>query len=132
MDFSDVSVFKVAGARLDYLSQRQRLIAQNVVNANTPGYSARDLKPFDTVMGVVKPVVAARTSPTHLVGFHAGRAAGEARKPDTWEVSPDGNGVSLEQEMTKGADTREAFALTTGIFQRNVQLLRAAWRGSNG
>lgn len=128
MDFSNISLFKVAGARLDYLAERQRLIAQNVVNANTPDYQARDLKPFESLLNGMRPVDTARTSPMHLVGLRQTGTAQEARRPEQWEVTPDGNSVSLEQEMSKGSDTRDAFALTAGVFQRNVQMLRAAWR----
>ena len=69
-----------------------------------------------------------RTSPLHLAGFNPSGAVQEARRPEQWEATPDGNAVSLEQEMTKGSETRDAFALTAGLFQRNLQILRAAWR----
>lgn len=127
MDFSNISVFRLAGARLDYLAERQKLIAANVVNANTPDYQAKDLKPFEELMHGPKSVTPARTSSMHLVGFNAAGAVQEARKPERWETTPDGNSVSLEQEMNKGSETRDAFALTAGVFQRNLQMLRAAW-----
>lgn len=136
MDFSNISVFRLAGARLDYLAERQTLIAGNVVNANTPDYRARDLKPFDELMrgpgAGPQSVVPARTSAMHLAGFTTGGSVQEARRPDRWETTPDGNAVSLEQEMNKGSETRDAFALTAGVFQRNLQMLRAAWRVGNG
>lgn len=137
MDFSNISVFRLAGARLDYLAERQKLIAGNVVNANTPDYRTKDLKPFDELMrgqaAGPQGVAPARTSALHLAGFTTGGASvQEARKPDQWETTPDGNSVSLEQEMNKGSETRDAFALTAGVFQRNLQMLRAAWRVGNG
>ncbi|AWK88235.1 flagellar basal body rod protein FlgB [Azospirillum thermophilum] len=128
MDFSNISVFRLAGARLDYLAERQRLIAENVVNANTPDYQAKDLKPFESLMNGQRPVTPSRTSSMHLAGLRPAGSAQEARRPDQWEVTPDGNSVSLEQEMNKGSETRDAFSLTAGVFQRNVQMLRAAWR----
>lgn len=128
MDFSNISVFRMAGARLDYLAERQRLIAENVVNANTPDYQAKDLKPFESLMSGQRPVAPSRTSSLHLAGLRPASSFQEARRPDQWEVTPDGNSVSLEQEMNKGSETRDAFSLTAGVFQRNVQMLRAAWR----
>ena len=128
MDFSNISVFRLAGAKLDYLAERQRLIAANVVNANTPDYQAKDLKPFEALMNGPQTVTPVRTSSTHLVGFNTSGTMQEARRPERWETTPDGNSVSLEQEMNKGSETRDAFALTTGLFQRNLQMLRAAWR----
>ena len=40
------SLFDLADRRLAYLQHRQQVLAQNVANANTPGYRARDLEPF--------------------------------------------------------------------------------------
>nr|WP_247897222.1 flagellar basal body protein [Azospirillum argentinense] len=128
MDFSNISVFRLTGARLDYLAERQKLIAANVVNANTPGYQPKDLKPFAALMDGPQTVAPALTSPMHLTGFNPSGAVQEARRPEQWETTPDGNAVSLEQEMNKGSETRDAFALTAGLFQRNLQILRAAWR----
>ena len=128
MDFSKIGLFQLAGTRLDYLAQRQKLIAENVVNANTPGYAARDLKPFEAVLNDVKPVETARTAAFHLTGGKPTTAFREAGKAGLWETTPSGNAVSLEHEMSKGSDNRDAFALTTGLFQRNVQMLRMAWR----
>ncbi|MCG5240531.1 flagellar biosynthesis protein FlgG [Azospirillum doebereinerae] len=128
MDLSKIGFFQLAGTRLDYLAQRQKLIAENVVNANTPDYAARDLKPFDAVLNDVRPVEAARTSAFHLTGGKPATAFREAGREGLWETTPSGNAVSLEQEMSKGSDNRDAFALTTSLFQRNVQMLRMAWR----
>ena len=132
MDFSNIAVFKLAGARLDYLAERQKLIAQNVVNADTPSYQAKDLKPFESMLDKLRPVTPVRTSAMHLAGLRTVATASQARQTEQWEVTPAGNSVSLEHEMAKGSETRDAFALTTGLFQRNLQMLRAAWRMGGG
>lgn len=128
MNLSKIGFFELAGMRMDYLAQRQKLIAENVVNANTPDYLARDLKSFDSVMEGVRPVDTARTVALHLASTRPVAAFREAGKAGLWESTPSGNAVSLEQEMIKGSETRDAFALTTSLFQRNVQMLRMAWR----
>ncbi len=128
MDLSKIGFFQLAGTRMDYLAQRQKLVAENVVNANTPDYQARDLKSFDSVLDGFRPVETARTAGLHLVGTRSTGPYREAGKAALWESTPSGNAVSLEQEMIKGSETRDAFALTTSLFQRNVQMLRMAWR----
>ena len=42
----DIAVFQVLKAKMDYSAERQRLIAQNVANADTPNYTPSDLSPF--------------------------------------------------------------------------------------
>lgn len=128
MDLGKIGFFQLAGTRMDYLAQRQKLVAENVVNANTPDYQARDLKSFDSVMEGIRPVETARTDGLHLAGSRSTAGFREAGKAGLWETTPSGNAVSLDQEMIKGSETRDAFALTTSLFQRNVQMLRMAWR----
>ncbi|HEV7370806.1 flagellar basal body protein [Arenibaculum sp.] len=131
MDIAAIELFRVAGSRMEYLAERHRVVAQNVVNANTPGYRARDLVPFDAVIGGMRPVAPALTSGMHLTGTRPAGPVRVDRRPETWESNPDGNAVSLEQEMIKAADTREAYGLIAGLFQKHVGLLRMAWSGRN-
>ncbi|HSK41689.1 MAG TPA: flagellar biosynthesis protein FlgG [Arenibaculum sp.] len=131
MDIASIGLFQVAGRRMEYLAERHRVIAQNVVNANTPGYAARDLVPFDKVMGELRPIAPARTSAMHLTGTRPAGPVREDHRPETWETNPDGNGVSLEQEMIKASDTREAYGLVSGLFQKHANMLRAAWSARN-
>ena len=50
MTLDDIPVFAMLRNRLGYLADRQQMIAQNVANSDTPGYTPRDLRPF-TVPG---------------------------------------------------------------------------------
>lgn len=128
MDLSNIGLFRLAGSRLEYLAERHRLIAGNVVNANTPAYRAKDLKPFETMLTEVHPVAPERTAAMHLTGTRPVTPARLDRSAHGWETAPDGNTVSLDQEMMKAGETRDAFNLAVGLMQKNVQLLRAAWR----
>ena len=51
MDIGDIPLFSMLRSRLGYLSERQKLIAQNVANSETPGYAPRDLKPWPRATG---------------------------------------------------------------------------------
>ena len=46
MNLSDIPLFRMMSQRMEWLSQRQQLLAHNVANANTPGYKSQDLKPL--------------------------------------------------------------------------------------
>ncbi|WP_207477329.1 flagellar biosynthesis protein FlgG [Arenibaculum pallidiluteum] len=127
MDIGGISLLKVAGQRLEYLAQRHQVIAENVVNANTPGYLAKDLKPFDGIMNSLRPVTTAQTDARHFTVSAAGSTAQEARRAESWEVAPDGNSVSLEQEMMKASETREAYTLVSSLYQKSMGMLRVAW-----
>lgn len=47
MSTQNIALFKAMAAKMDYLDHRQRVVAQNVANADTPGYQARDLTEVD-------------------------------------------------------------------------------------
>ena len=46
MNLADIPLFSMLRGRLGYLSERQKLIAQNVANTDTARYVPEDLKPF--------------------------------------------------------------------------------------
>src|SRR4051812_28496407 len=52
MDLSGIPLFSVLQSKLGYLSEREKVIAQNVANASTPGFTPNDLKPFDKQPGM--------------------------------------------------------------------------------
>jgi len=47
MDLSKMTIFKMVNKRMDFLSQRQKVLSENVANADTPKYHPKDLKPID-------------------------------------------------------------------------------------
>jgi flagellar basal-body rod protein FlgB len=139
MDLQGLKLFRALGENMQWLGQRQRVLSQNVANADTPDYVANDLKPIDfrhalrqssSSAGGAVPM--ARTEGTHLAGTKAG---GQFRGGDdrtVYETTPTGNSVTLEEQMLKVSDTSEAYKLTTQIYKKYNSMLRLAVRGSGG
>lgn len=123
LDFAQVPLFALADRRFAWIDQRQQVLAQNLANADTPGWRARDLKPFQALLAA-PPVALAATDPAHLPGT-ADPAADDAAAAIA-ERAPDGNGVALDQEMTKVADTDMAHAVTTGLVTVWLGMFRTA------
>lgn len=123
MDLTNVDVFKLAEQRLDWVSRRQELLAQNVANANTPGYQAHDLKPFAALLAN-KPVALAETSPMHLAASL--NTAEQDRNLAVSERAPDGNSISLDEELTKLADTGGMHQLATNLYTKYMGMFRLA------
>ena len=97
-----VYLFDVASSHARWLSLRQMTISTNVANANTPGYQAQDIEPFEKLLDT-KIVPLAVTSSKHMAMETSLRPQG-TRKEQSWEVVHSGNSVSLEQEMLKAGD----------------------------
>ena len=120
-------VFDLAARQASWLLARQQVVAQNVANANTPGYKTADLKPFDAAMQSASLQLAA-TSPAHIVPdeskVDAEPDAGNADNPDVYFS---GNDVSQEEEMGKAGAISRAYALNTSVVKAlNGMILLAA------
>lgn len=134
MDLGQIPLFEMLRGRLSYLSERQKIIAENVANANTPGYAPHDLKPFSFQAQMQAQQMAgastmAVTNPGHMLPPHASRA--DAPKPVATkdsETTLDGNSVVLEEEMLKMGQARMDYDAAIGFYQKSLNLLRMAVR----
>jgi flagellar basal-body rod protein FlgB len=123
MDLSDVPLFALADRRLAWVDARQSLLAQNIANADTPHWHARDLKPFAAMLQRAT-VQMVRTDPTHLAS--AGADGAPDKSAEVAEQSPDGNSVAIDKELVKVADTDSAHELVTGLTKKYLSLVRTA------
>lgn len=134
MSLLDSPYFSLLQDRLGQLSQRQRLIAENIANAATPGFTPRDIDGRALARAAEQRamgrggVTVALTHPGHMApgGARAG-AAPVVTRPDT-ETTIDGNSVVLEDQMVRAAETRMAFESGLALYQKGLQLMRMAAR----
>ena len=142
MNIDDIPLFQMLKGRISYLGERQRVIAENVANADTPGYQARDLKPFTFASamdggsgggaggsGMLAP---AQTDASHMAlpslpAFGGSVGPGVTRAGDS-ETTLNGNGVVLEDEMMKMTEARMDFEAAVGFYQKALGLIRLASR----
>jgi flagellar basal-body rod protein FlgB len=115
-------LFELASSQARYLELRQSTIATNVANANTPGFKARDVEPFNKVLDST-PVRLATTSPSHLQLSPAESDTRATAKKDSWDVVHSGNSVSLEQEMIKGSDVSRDYSMNSAIVRSFHRML---------
>jgi flagellar basal-body rod protein FlgB len=137
MDIGDIPLFSMLRGRLGYLSERQKLIAQNVANSDTPGFAPKDLKGFSyhaqpkaAAPGLRPAGVQAVTHPGHMMSASsAGAARGfKEAKSEVTETTLNGNAVSLEEEMLKMSEARMSYDAAISFYQKSMNLLRMAAR----
>jgi len=130
MGLADLPILSMLKSRMLWQQDRQRVLAENVSNADTPGYQARDLSAlrFDEQMvAVARPVALQQTAPGHLSGIAGGgdsQFRSEAGRG--YEVRPAGNVVSLEDEMMKVAANQMDYQAATALYSRSLALLKTA------
>ena len=120
MDPTDIGLFRLAERRLSWVDQRQEVLAQNIANADTPGYRARDLAPFEASLAA-QGVPLARTNPSHLEGSVASSRGRQERGSGK---APDGNTISMEEQLGKVADTASTQELVTNLYHKYQGLFR--------
>ena len=134
MDLSSMAVFKLISKKMDWLAQRQEVLAQNVANVDTPKYKPNDLTPFTfrTALRDSAQLQPAMTNPAHLQLPETPDGPGkEAKERKPYETKPDGNAVDLEEQMYKLSQNSQDFNMVTGLYRKNVGLLKTVLaRGS--
>jgi len=128
--FEKLEVFSVAQALARHGAKRQSIIAQNVANADTPGYRARDLAEFsETFRGAQGGELRATRARHGLASGDTGHAArvGTVYRPDA--ASPNGNNVSIEQEVFVAARAKSAHDRALAVYGSAMKILRTAVSG---
>src|SRR5271166_2384228 len=120
-----IYLFQVASQKSEWLSARQTAVANNVANANTPGYRALDVQPFSAVLDA-SPIAMAATDPGQLGADALARDAFRQVETDPTEETLSGNTVNLEQEMIKLGDVTRDFTMTANIRRAFHQLMLSA------
>jgi flagellar basal-body rod protein FlgB len=121
----DLNILSLASALAQHASARQQVISENVANADTPGYRARDIKPFGAFVDGSPAFEAKRTRPGHMAfgatieGFESELSAAFGAE------TPNGNSVSLEDQMMRGAEVQQEHGLALGVYSKSLAILRS-------
>ena len=119
MDLQKQPLFQMAQQKMGYLGQRTKVLAQNVANADTPNYRARELKRSN------KGVAMVATQANHLP---------PVSKPEnfrslnnrSYEASISKNNVVLEEQMMKLGETQGEYEATTTLYRKYIDMMKLA------
>jgi flagellar basal-body rod protein FlgB len=120
---SQIHLLSLASQQAAWLSVRQSAVADNIANANTPGYKPQDVEPFERAVDRAAGGGLMLSSARHFDIGGAGLRRPSLTSKDGWEVAPSGNAVSLESELIKADEVNRAYALNTGIVKSFHRML---------
>ena len=117
--------------KLRWTQQRQDLLAQNVANADTPNYRGQELKPFsfgDTLDNLPLDAGSAgyADDPMTIPIAADGSATGDPQQQLSFEVTPEGNGVTIEDEMMKVTANQLDYQAATSLYSQSLGLIKTA------
>lgn len=136
---------------MDWLTERQAVLAQNLANTDTPNFKAKDLvqPDFKRVLeangvadrpgalraaagggaGTSGPVRLAATNPGHMARRSAElRTVAHTAARRNMETSPSGNDVNLEDQVSKVTETQMDYQLTTNLYRKHLLMLKSVLR----
>jgi flagellar basal-body rod protein FlgB len=126
MAISNISILSMLRTRMHWHQERQRLLSENVSNADTPNFQPRELKPPKFDRPVQSPVALARTSATHLTALGSGDPRFGTDREGGYETRPAGNAVSLEEEMIKVAANQMEYQAASTLYAKSLGLVKTA------
>ncbi|MEI4233388.1 FlgB family protein [Roseovarius sp. D22-M7] len=124
--FEKLEIFRMSHAMATHAGARQAVVAQNMANADTPGYAARDIAPFKTLYeapGVTHLPRATRAG--HLLGPGV-QSAFTVEERDGARRDPNGNSVALETEMLNAVEVKRQHDRAIAVYRSSLTLLRTA------
>jgi flagellar basal-body rod protein FlgB len=96
------------------LSTRQKVVASNIANADTPGYKTQDI---DFQSALQSAAAGMPPTATEVAGLR---------------VKNDGNNVSLDRESRLLAENAMRFSLASNMLKSQLKVVRLAIEGGNG
>jgi flagellar basal-body rod protein FlgB len=125
MNTSRIGLFDLAEKRLAWAASRQNVLASNIANASTPGYQPRDVVSFQNMLNGMSALAPVRTEPMHMTGTLPAQPV-KVTKDTPVARSIDGNSVSLDDQLSKVADTDTTESLVTTIWKKYMSFFSLA------
>lgn len=118
-----LSLLRLASDLAAHATARQSVIAENIAHADTPGYRARDIQGFAEAMEEPTGFAPRATRPGHMA--FADQPRFEPREAAALGAeTPNGNSVSLEDQMVRAAELRGSHELALGVYRKTMDVLR--------
>ncbi|WP_095587883.1 FlgB family protein [Actibacterium ureilyticum] len=123
--FETLEIFRMAQGMATHAAARHRVVAENIANADTPGYKARDVQPFAEQVQGGSGFKLRQTRPGHSAPATSGHTYRSSEQRDAAQ-SPNGNSVSIEREMVRAVETTRQHDLAVNVYRNALGILRTS------
>jgi flagellar basal-body rod protein FlgB len=130
MSINDIPALAALRTKMQWHQERQRVLAENVANSDTPNFKPRDLvdpkidvSGANASGGATLPMM--RTGGVTLSPSGAPNSFDQNTKTG-FETRPAGNAVNLEDEMLKVSSNQMDYAAVTSLYSSRLHLLKVA------
>lgn len=139
MSMLNIPLFQAMNAKMTYLGHQQKVLAENIANADMPGYRAKELSPMDFA-AVLKQTAGgqqgaanqmAATKPGHVGAATSSQQVKVIEAKSIYEVAPNENSVVIEEQMVKANEAAMEYNLITNLMRKQIGMVYTAL-GRNG
>lgn len=138
MSLDNLAIFRALDAKMNWLGQRQKVIAGNVSNADTPSYRPQDIEEFDFKAALRGSAGLARTDSSdgkskvaltqkgHMYGSTAPGDSDVSGQRKVYEAAPVGNSVIIEEQMIRASKTAMEYQAMTNLYKKHFDMMMTA------
>lgn len=128
--FQKLEIFQMAHGMASHAGRLQVVAAQNMANADTPGYEAKTLTPFKKLLSTSTDSQSQRaTRSAHLNGVAEGNSVVQTASvsiDETAQSDPNGNSVAIEDEILRAVDAKRQHDRALAIYRSSLNILRSS------
>lgn len=124
--FEKIEMLRMARAMGQHTQARHIEVARNIANADTPGFRAHDLQPFAETYRQAEEGGTLHVSNARHLDAPQWSPGGARVIEVAGPVSPNGNSVSLEEEMVRAAEVKSSHDRSLTIYRSGLDLLRSS------
>ncbi|SIO31959.1 FlgB family protein [Vannielia litorea] len=121
--FDQLEILSMARGLAAHSAARQSVVAQNLAQADTAGYKARDIASFGESYRAQPGLALRTTRSAHM----ADTAPPPALRPVIErgvDGDPNGNTVSIESQMVKSAEIQTRHEMALSVYRTTLGILR--------
>ncbi|SMY08237.1 FlgB family protein [Flavimaricola marinus] len=123
--YKNLDLFQVSSQMARHAGSRQAIVATNIANADTPGYQARAIASFTDSYSAAETGRMRATRPGHIGAANNSPAIARAETSGA-EPSPNGNTVSIEQEMLNAVNIEREHSRALAIYKHALTVMRTS------
>ncbi|MCE8008983.1 flagellar basal body protein [Aestuariivita sp.] len=110
MNLDKVNLFDLASKRLQWVSDRQRTISENIANADVAGYRAREVESFESYLE--------RAQKTASLP-----SARVEQSQTTWNTGLSGNNVVVEEQLLEASSASGQYRVATNLYRKAHEMM---------
>lgn len=129
MAFTNLPLFQALKSKMQWHQVRQGVLAENVANADTPQYRAKEVENYSFGDHLDRETVGLHTASTksgHITSMMSAASGAKLETRDMFEITPSGNNVVLEEQMMKVTENQMDFQAASTLYSRGLGLIRTA------